>query len=156
MAQPSGGGALRDDTENGLFTYQGAFGFRNPDCKFRNRTQKQENRFHLPEIRTQGGFQFRNPNPDFMDFLLYRFIGKSEKDLQNYSREQRSFLCKLCVCVCVWDHCVLGNRFSNPFAGFPIKRKDTTKSRTDFSSVIPFYGSSRFCCNLKFRISHPQ
>ena len=82
--------------------------------------------FHLPEIPTQGGFQFRNPNPDFMDFLLYRFIGKFEKDLRNYSREQWSFLCKLCVCVPV--HSVLENRFSNPYAGFPIKGKETGKS----------------------------
>ena len=148
-APPQGG--VRDDTKNGLSTYQGAFGFRNPDYKFRSRTKKQENRFHLPEIRTQGGFQFRNPNPDFMGFLLYRFIGKSEKDLQNYSREQWSFLCKLCVCV--RDHCVLEKRFSNPFADFPIKRKDTRKSRTDVSRLIRFYGSSRLCCNPKFRIS---
>ena len=31
---------------------------------------KSENRFHLGEIRPQGGFQLRNPNPDFMDFLF--------------------------------------------------------------------------------------
>ena len=29
-----------------------------------------ENGFHFWEIRPQGGFQLRNPNPDFMDFLL--------------------------------------------------------------------------------------
>ena len=75
-----------------------------------------------------------------MGFLLYRFIGKSEKDLQNYSREQWSFLCKLCVCV--RDHCVLEKRFSNPFADFPIKRKETRKSRTDLSRLIRFYGNT--------------
>ena len=36
-----------------------------------------------PEIRKrispQGGFQLRNPNPDFLDFPFCRSIGKSEK-----------------------------------------------------------------------------
>ena len=86
--------------------------------------------------------------------FFYRFIGKSEKDLQNYSREQWSFLCKLCVGV--QDHCVLEKRFSNPFADFPIKRKETRKSRTDVSRSIRFYGSSRLCCNPKFRISQSK
>ena len=31
---------------------------------------KSKNGFHLREIRPQGGFQLRNPNPDFMDFLF--------------------------------------------------------------------------------------
>ena len=31
---------------------------------------KSENGFHLREIRPYGGFQLRNPHPDFMDFLL--------------------------------------------------------------------------------------
>ena len=43
--------------------------------------------FHLREIRPQ----FRNPNPDFMDFLLTVWLGNPKKDLQNCSREQRSF-----------------------------------------------------------------
>ena len=34
---------------------------------------------HLPEIRPQGGFQLRHPNPDFLDFPFCRSIGKSEK-----------------------------------------------------------------------------
>ena len=37
-----------------------------------------------------------------------------------------------------------------------IKRKETRKSRTDFSRLIRFYGSSRFCCNPKFRISQSK
>ena len=40
---------------------------------------KYENGFHFREIRPQGGFQLTNPNPDFMDFLLYYSIGKSER-----------------------------------------------------------------------------
>ena len=40
---------------------------------------KSENGFHPREIRPQGGFQLRNPNPDFLDFPFCRSIGKSEK-----------------------------------------------------------------------------
>ena len=35
--------------------------------------------FHLREIRPQGGFQLRNPNPDFLDFPFCRSSEKSEK-----------------------------------------------------------------------------
>ena len=44
---------------------------------------KSDNRFHLGEIRPQGGFQLRNPNPDFMDFLFTVRLGNPKKDLQN-------------------------------------------------------------------------
>ena len=40
---------------------------------------KSENGFHLREIRPQGGFQLRNPNPDFLHLPFCRSIGKSEK-----------------------------------------------------------------------------
>ena len=40
---------------------------------------KSENGFHLREIRLQGVFQLRNPNPDFFGFPFYRSIRKSEK-----------------------------------------------------------------------------
>ena len=40
---------------------------------------KSENGFHLPQIRPYGGFQLRNPNPDFMDFLLL-FDSETEKE----------------------------------------------------------------------------
>ena len=40
---------------------------------------KSEDGFHLREIRPHGGFQLRNPNPDFLDFSFCRSIGKSEK-----------------------------------------------------------------------------
>ena len=54
---------------------------------------KSENGFHLREIRSPGGFQLRNPNPDFMDFLFTVRLGSPKKDLQNCSREQRSSFC---------------------------------------------------------------
>ena len=44
------------------------------------------------DIRPHGGFQLRNPNPDFMDFFL-PFNREIKKDLQNYSHEQWSSLC---------------------------------------------------------------
>ena len=54
---------------------------------------KSKNRFHLREIRPQGGFQLRNPNPDFMDLLFTVRLGNPRKDLHNYSREQWSSFC---------------------------------------------------------------
>ena len=53
---------------------------------------KSENGFYLREIRPQGGFQLRNPNPDFMDFRFTILLGNPKKDSQNCSREQQSFL----------------------------------------------------------------
>ena len=55
--------------------------------------------FYLREIRPQGGFQFRNPNPDFMDLLLTVRLGNPKKDLQNCSRQERSFFANY-ACVC--------------------------------------------------------
>ena len=47
---------------------------------------KSENGFRLlREIRPQGGFQLRNPNPDFLDFPFCRSIGKSEKGFEKLS-----------------------------------------------------------------------
>ena len=50
---------------------------------------KSENGFHLREIRPQGGFQLRNPNPDFWISLFVVRVGNPKKDLLNCSREQR-------------------------------------------------------------------
>ena len=36
---------------------------------------KSENGFYLREIRPQGVFQLRNPNPDFMDFRFTILLG---------------------------------------------------------------------------------
>ena len=60
---------------------------------FRILQSNAENGFYLREIRPQGGFQLRNPNPDFMDFLFTVRLGNPKKDLQNCSREQRSSFC---------------------------------------------------------------
>ena len=53
------------------------------------RFSKSKSGFHLREIRPQGGFQLRNPNPDFLDFLFLDFLdflftvrlGNPKKDL---------------------------------------------------------------------------
>ena len=52
---------------------------------------KSENRFHFREIRPHGGFQLRNPNPDFMDFLFTVRFRNPKKDLQNYFEIVNSF-----------------------------------------------------------------
>ena len=71
----------------------------NPDLDFKNRIRilqsnaKTENGFHVREIRLQGGFQLRSPNPDFMDFLFTVRLVSLKKDLQNCCREQRSSFC---------------------------------------------------------------
>ena len=49
------------------------------DWEISQSNAKSEDGFHLREIHTQGGFQLRNPNPDFLDFPFCRSIGKSEK-----------------------------------------------------------------------------
>ena len=54
---------------------------------------KSENAFYLREIRRQGGFQLRNPNPDFMDFFVTIRLENPKKDIQNYLRELWSSYC---------------------------------------------------------------
>ena len=65
----------------------GMFRLRNLDLGFESRIsdlatkckiQNQISTF-IVEIQPQGGFQLRYPKLDFVEFLLYRFIGKSEK-----------------------------------------------------------------------------
>ena len=51
------------------------------------------------EIRPQGRFQFRNPNPDFMDLLLTVRLENPKKDLQNCYRQERSFFANY-ACAC--------------------------------------------------------
>ena len=75
----------------------------------------------LREICRQGGFQLRNPNPDFMDFLFTVRLGNPKKDLQNYSREQWSSFYKLCVHV--QDRCSKEQSFKS-FFGYPKRTKE--------------------------------
>ena len=52
---------------------------------------KSEKGIHLQEIRPQGGFQLRNPNLDFKDFLFT--VQNPKMDLQNYPCEQQCSSC---------------------------------------------------------------
>ena len=97
----------------------------------------------IVEIQPQGGFQLRYPELDFMDFLLYHFIGKTEKGFVKLFSGTLVFFYLLCMCVldcCSWE-CRLS--FSNPFSHFPIRLKETWGNpRTDFSqftSVLGFH-----------------
>ena len=68
------------------FSTLGCVGLGNPDLDFEIRISdfaiacKIQKWISPPEIRPQGGFQLRNPNPDFMDFLCT--LGNPKKDLQ--------------------------------------------------------------------------
>ena len=62
----------------------GKSGFRILQSKTENRFHR-FHRFHLREIRPQGGFQLRNPNPDFMDFLFTVRWGNPKKGLAKLS-----------------------------------------------------------------------
>ena len=106
---------------------------------------KSENRFHLRGIRPQGGFQLRNPNPDFMDFLFTVRLGNPKKDLQNCSREQRSFFAnyaRACKTAVFKD-----SQFQSLF-GFP-NRTVERKSKKRFLSVEIRFWISRSIANPK-------
>ena len=70
------------------FSTLGCVGLGNPDLDFEIRILdfaiacKIQKWISPPEIRPLGGFQLRNPNPDFMDFLCTVQLGNLKKDLQ--------------------------------------------------------------------------
>ena len=62
---------------------------------------KPNNGFHFREIRPQAGIQLTNPNLDFMDFLLYCSIGKSERGFaKNYTLLDSGLLFANYACGC--------------------------------------------------------
>ena len=79
--------------------YSGCVRLGNPDLDFQNLNpdfpieREIRKRISSPRNPPQGGFQLRNPNPDFMDFLFTVRLENPKKDLQNYSREQWSSFC---------------------------------------------------------------
>ena len=101
--------------------------------------------FHLREIRPQGRFQFRNPNPDFMDFLLTVRLGNPKKDLQNCSRQERSFFAYY-ACAC--KTAVLKDSQFQSLFGFP-NRTVERKSKNRFLSVEIRFWISRSIANPK-------
>lgn len=83
----------------------GMFRLRNLDLGFESRIsdlatkskiQNQISTF-IVEIQPQGGFQLRYPKLDFMDFLLYHFIGKSEKGFVKLLSGTQVFFYLLCM-----------------------------------------------------------
>ena len=89
----------------------------NPDLDFKNRIRilhsnaKSENGFHLREIRLQGGFQLRNPNADFMDFLFTVWKRICKTVLVNSGLLFNNY-----ACAC--NASVLKDSFTNPFSDF--------------------------------------
>ena len=82
---------------------------------------KSENRFHLREIRPQGGFKLRNPNPDFMDFLFtFRLGNQGKKRICKTILVNSGLL--FAKYACARKTAVLKDSFSNPFSDFPIER----------------------------------
>ena len=99
--------------------------------------------FYLREIRPQGGFQFRNPNPDFMDLLLTVRLGNPKKDLQNCSRQERSFFANY-ACAC--ETAVLKDSQFQSLFGFS-NRTVKRKSKNRFLSVEIRFWISRSIAN---------
>ena len=108
---------------------------------------KSENGFHLREIRPYGGFQLRNPNMDFMDFLLL------------FDWEIRKRTCKTILVNCgllfanyAWacKAVVLKNCLSNPFSDFP-KNGKKGNSRPDISVL-----KSVFRFRVRLQIQNPD
>ena len=79
---------------------------------------KSENEFHLREIRPQGGCQFRNPNPDFMDFL-FTVRWEIQKRICKTVLVKSGVLFVNYACAC--KTAVLKDSFSNPFRIFQAK-----------------------------------
>ena len=101
-----------------LLAYLGLRSIRKSGFRILNSNAKScENRFHLREIRPQGGFQLKNPNPDFMDFL-FTFDWESRKRICKTVLVNSSLLFANYACAC--KTAVLKDSFSNPFADFPI------------------------------------
>ena len=97
----------------------------NPDLVFQNLNpdfpieREIRNGFHLREICPQGGFQLRNPNPDFMD-LLFTVRLEIRKRICKTVLVNSGLLFAKYACAC--KTAVLKDSFSNPFSDFLIER----------------------------------
>ena len=111
---------------------------------------KSENGFHLREIRPQGGFQLRNPNPDFMDFLL-PFDWEIQKRICKTILVKHGLLFAKYACACKTT--VLKDSFSNPFSDFPIEWWKWKSKNRYLSVEIRFrILDFAFDCKSKIRI----
>ena len=104
---------------------------------------KSENGFHLREIRPQGRFQLRNPNPHFMDFFL-PFDWEIRKRICKTILVNGGLLFANYACAC--ETAVLKGSFSNPFSDFPIERQKENP-KTDISA-----SDFAFDCKSEIRI----
>ena len=116
---------------------------------FTDPNAKSESEFHLREIRPQGGFQLRNPNPDFMDFLFTVRLENLKKDLEKFSREQWSSFANYAPARAC-KTAVLKNCLSNPFSDFP-KRWKERESKNRYLNVEIRFQISRSIANPKFK-----
>ena len=66
------------------------------------------------EYRSQGGFQLRNPNPDFMDFHFTVRLGNRKEDFKTVVVNSGLLFATDYACAC--KTAVLKDRFSNPFS----------------------------------------
>jgi len=103
---------------------------------------KPENGFHFREIRPQGRFQLTNPNPDFMDFLLYCSSGKSKRGFAKLFFWTVVFF--LLIMHAGAKLLFLRTVFLNPFLDIQKKQQQQKKqnSRTDISAALK--SKSRF------------
>ena len=66
------------------------------------------------EYRSQGGFQLRNPNPDFLDFHFTVRLGNRKEDCKTTIVNSGLLFAANYACAC--KTAVLKDRFSNPFS----------------------------------------
>ena len=83
--------------------------------------------FRNREIRPQGRFQLTNPNPDFMDFLLYCSIGKSERGFAKILFWTVVFF--LLIMHAGAKLLFLRTVFLNPFLDIPKKKQQQKKGK---------------------------
>ena len=118
------------------------FTFCKKNFRFCNWTQNTKMDFRNREIRPQGRFQLTNPHPDFMDFLLYCSIGKSERGFAKILFWTVVFF--LLIMHAGAKLLFLRTVFLNPFLDIPKKNnsKKREKSRTEISAALK--SKSRF------------
>ena len=100
---------------------------------------KSENGFHLLEMCPQGGFQLRNPNADFKDFLF-----TVRWETQNCFRQQRClFVNYACACntavLSVKIRFRISRSIANPKSGFQNLNSDFPIKRTRTGKLEPIH-----------------
>ena len=100
-----------------VYTHEGCVRLGNPDLDFQNLNPD----FPIErEIRPQGGFPLRNPNPFFFWIPLLPFDWKIRKRVCKTILVNSGLLFTNYACAC--KTAVPKDSFSNPFSDFPIER----------------------------------